>query len=88
MQAGTVVENFICSFIVMIGIKTLPAFSIVLGEAAISYMLGHVIILPSPIGIELMEFPAKMVYIIKGDIIFRQLAAARLLCSVRSIVRL
>ena len=88
MQTGTVVENFVCSFIVMIGIKTLPAFSILVGEATISYMFGHVIILPSPIGIELMEFPAKMVYIIKSDIICRQLAVAQLLYFIRSIVRL
>jgi hypothetical protein len=45
MQAGTVVENFVCSFLVTIGIKTLPAFSILVGEATISHMLGHVIIL-------------------------------------------
>jgi hypothetical protein len=88
MQAGTVVENIVCSFIVMIGIKTLPAFSILVGEATISHILGHVIILPSPIGIELMEFPAKMVYIIKSDIIWKQLAAAPLLHSIRSLVRL
>ena len=66
MQAGTV-ENFVCSFIVKIGIKTLPAFSILVGEATMSYMLGHVVILPSPIGVELMEFPARMMYAFKGD---------------------
>jgi len=64
MQAGTV-ENFVCSFIVKIGVKALPAFSILVGEATMSYMLGHVVILPSPIGIELMEFPAKMMYALK-----------------------
>ena len=61
MQAGTV-ENYVCSFIVKIGIKALPAFSILVGEATVSYVLGHVFILPSPIGIELIEFPAKMMY--------------------------
>ena len=30
-----------------------------------SYMLGHVVILPSPIGVELMEFPARMMYALK-----------------------
>ncbi|HEU4606058.1 MAG TPA: hypothetical protein VFS46_07460 [Nitrososphaera sp.] len=64
MQAGTV-ENFVCSFIVKIGVKALPAFSILVGEATMSYMLGHVVILPSPIGVELMEFPAKMMYALK-----------------------
>lgn len=67
MQAGIVenVENFVCSFIVKIGIKTLPAFSILVGEATMSYMLGHVVILPSPIGVELMEFPVRMMYALK-----------------------
>jgi hypothetical protein len=63
MQAGKV-ENYVCSFIVKIGVKTLPAFSILVGEATMSYVLGHVVILPSPIGIELMEFPAKMMYLL------------------------
>jgi hypothetical protein len=63
MQAGAV-ENYVCSFIVKIGVKTLPAFSILVGEATMSYLLGHVVILPSPIGIELMEFPAKMMYLL------------------------
>ncbi|HEX2014261.1 MAG TPA: hypothetical protein VLA68_03450 [Nitrososphaera sp.] len=35
MQAG-IVENYVCSFIVKIGIKTLPAFSILVGEATMS----------------------------------------------------
>lgn len=63
MQAATV-ENFVCSFIVKIGVRALPAFSILVGEATMSYMLGHVVILPSPIGIDLMEFPAKMMYLL------------------------
>jgi hypothetical protein len=63
MQAGTV-ENYVCTFIIKIGVKALPAFSILVGEATMSYMLGHVVILPSPIGIELMEFPAKMMYLL------------------------
>lgn len=64
MQAG-VVENFVCAIFINLGLKTIPAFSILVGEATISYMLGHVIILPSPIGIELMEFPARMMYTLK-----------------------
>lgn len=59
------VENHVCTFIVKIGAKALPAFSILVGEATMSYMLGHVVILPSPIGIELMEFPAKMMYALR-----------------------
>ena len=64
MQAGTVENYYVCSFIVKIGVKALPAFSILVGETIVSYMLGHVVILPSPIGVELMEFPAKMMYLL------------------------
>jgi hypothetical protein len=63
MQSG-IVEDYVCSFIVKIGIKTLPAFSILVCETTMSYVLGHVVILPSPIGVELMEFPAKMMYLL------------------------
>ena len=66
MQAGAAVENFVYSFIVKIGVKTLPAFSLLVGEATVSYLLGHVVILPSPIGVELIEFPAKMMYAFKS----------------------
>lgn len=65
MQAGTVVENFVCAFIVRMGISAIPAFSILVGEATMSYMIGHIILLPSPIGVELMEFPARMMYALK-----------------------
>jgi len=63
MQAG-IVENYVCAFIVKIGVKALPAFCILVGEVTMSYALGHVVILPSPIGIELIEFPAKMMYLL------------------------
>jgi hypothetical protein len=65
MQAG-IVENYVCSFIVRIGIKALPAFSLLVSEATVSYMLGHVVILPSPIGVAL-EFPAKMMYLLRRN---------------------
>ena len=64
MQTSNV-ENFVCSFIVKIGSKTLPTFSIVMGEATMSLVLGYGVILPSPIGIELMEFPARMMFMLR-----------------------
>ena len=36
-----------------------------MGEVTLSYLLHYGIILPSPISIELMEFPAKMIYILE-----------------------
>lgn len=46
-------------------IQTIPAASLLVGEVVLSYFFHYGIILPSPIGVELMEFPAKMIYILK-----------------------
>lgn len=70
------VENFVCAFFVKIGVTTLPAFSILIGEGTLSHALGYGIILPSPIGVELMEFPARMMYALSrkcGSTIARKL---------------
>ena len=64
------VDNFVCPIIHKLGMQTIPATSLLIGEVTLSYMLQHTVILPSPIGIELMEFPAKMTYILKGRNIF------------------
>lgn len=61
------VDNLVCPLIHKLGIHAIPAVSILIGEITLSYILQHGIILPSPIGVELMEFPAKMVYILKRN---------------------
>jgi hypothetical protein len=60
-------DNFLCPVIHKLGIQTIPAASLLVGETVLSYMLHYGVILPSPIGVELMEFPAKMAYILKGN---------------------
>jgi hypothetical protein len=51
--------------VVRLGIQAIPAASLLVGEVALSYFLHYGVILPSPIGIELMEFPAKMIFILE-----------------------
>jgi hypothetical protein len=55
----------VCPIVLRLGIQTIPAASLLVGEVTLSYFLHYGVILPSPIGIELMEFPAKMVYILQ-----------------------
>jgi hypothetical protein len=51
--------------VIRLGIHAIPAASLLVGEIALSYFLHYGIILPSPIGVELMEFPARMIYILE-----------------------
>jgi len=64
----------ICPIVTRLRIRTMPAASLLVGEVTLSYLLHYDVILPSPIGIELMEFPAKMIYIIER----KKIAACRL----------
>jgi hypothetical protein len=52
--------------VIRLGIQTIPASTLLVGEASLSCLLHYGVILPSPIGIELMEFPAKMILILEG----------------------
>ena len=58
-------NGVVSPIVTRLGIHTIPAVSLLVGEVALSYFLHYGIILPSPIGVELMEFPAKMIYILK-----------------------
>jgi len=62
---NTAIDSFVCPFIHKLGIGSIPAASLLIGELAVSYIFQYGVILPSPIGIELMEFPAKMIYALK-----------------------
>ncbi|MCI0558102.1 MAG: hypothetical protein MN733_06375 [Nitrososphaera sp.] len=53
-------ENFLCLFIIKIGIRTLSTFWVLAGEVTMSTILGYGVILPSPIGAELLGSPARM----------------------------
>jgi hypothetical protein len=56
-------NSVVCPIVIMLGIRIIPAASLLVGEVTLSYFFHCGIILPSPIGIELMEFPVKMIYI-------------------------
>ena len=60
-------NDILCSIIIKIGTQTLPMASLIIGEATLSCLLGYGVILPSPIGIELMEFPTKMMYVLSNN---------------------
>jgi hypothetical protein len=65
VKEGTI-DNLVCPAIHRLGVQTIPAASLLMGEIALSCILQQGVILPSPIGVELMEFPLKMIYILKG----------------------
>jgi len=64
---NTAIDGLVCPFIHKLGIGSIPAASLLIGEIAVSCIFQYGVILPSPIGIELMEFPVKMIYAIKGS---------------------
>jgi hypothetical protein len=58
-------NSVIFPIVIRLGIQVIPAASLLIGEVALSYLLHYGVILPSPIGIELMEFPVKMIFILE-----------------------
>jgi hypothetical protein len=58
-------NSVVCPFVIRIGVHAIPAASLLTGEVTVSYLLHYGVILPSPIGIDLLEFPAKMIYILE-----------------------
>jgi hypothetical protein len=56
--------GLVCPILIRLGTQTIPAFSLLVGEVTLSYFLHYGVILPSPIGIGLLEFPARITYIL------------------------
>jgi hypothetical protein len=69
----------VCPIVIRLGIQTIPAASLLIGEVTLSYLLHYGVMLPSPIGVELMEFPAKMIYILER----KKVAVWKLKCNCR-----
>jgi hypothetical protein len=71
MQVSTdgICRMFLYLFLVRLGFRTAPIFSIITGEIALSTILGYVIIIPSPLGLEAVEFPTRILVktLIKTD---------------------
>lgn len=64
IKNGTL-SSVVCPIVIRLGVQTLPAASLLIGEVSLSMILHFGVILPSPIGVELMEFPTKMIYILE-----------------------
>jgi hypothetical protein len=79
-----ILYSLICPIVIRLGIRTIPAASPLVGEVALSYLLHYGVILLPTIGIELMEFPVKMIYILESKRIMTwKLSAIRLRYSAR-----
>ena len=58
-------NGVVCPVVIRIGVQAIPAASLLIGEVCLSSVLQHGVILPSPIGVELLEFPSKMIYLLE-----------------------
>lgn len=76
-------NGVVSPIVTRLGIHTMPAASLLVGEVVLSYFFHYGIILPSPIGVELMEFPAKMIYILERKKIAAWLSTIKLRSYVR-----
>jgi hypothetical protein len=59
------INSVVCPIVIRLGIQAIPAALLLIGEVTFSYLLHYGIILPSPVGIELIEFPARMIYMLQ-----------------------
>lgn len=57
--------SVVCPVVARLGVQAIPAASLLIGEASLSSFLHYGIILPSPVGVELLEFPSRMIYILE-----------------------
>ena len=58
-------NSVVCPAVIRFGIQGIPAVSLLVGEVTLSGILHYGVILPSPIGVELLNFPSKMVYLLE-----------------------
>jgi hypothetical protein len=58
-------KSVVCPVVARLGVQAIPAASLLIGEASLSTFLHYGVILPSPIGVELLEFPSRMIYILE-----------------------
>ena len=76
-------NSVVCPVVIRLGIQGIPAVSLLIGEASLSVLLQHGVILPSPIGVELLEFPSKMIYVLERRrlILFKASRIPRMVAS-------
>jgi len=58
-------NSVVCPVVARLGVQAIPAASLLMGEVSLSSFLQYGVILPSPIGVELLEFPSRMIYILE-----------------------
>ncbi|HJS82124.1 MAG TPA: hypothetical protein VJ742_04735 [Nitrososphaera sp.] len=58
-------NSVLCPVVMRLGIQGIPAASLLIGEVSLSGLLHYGVILPSPIGVELLDFPSRMIYFLE-----------------------
>jgi|GEM_PF-2254559 hypothetical protein len=58
-------KSVVCPVVIRLGIQGIPAASLLIGEVSLSGFLHYGVLLPSPIGVELLEFPSRMIYLLE-----------------------
>ena len=58
-------NSVLCPVVIRLGIQGIPAASLLIGEVSLSGLLHYGVILPSPIGVELLDFPSRMIYLLE-----------------------
>lgn len=58
-------NSVVCPVVIRLGIQGIPAASLLIGEVTLSGLLHYGVILPSPIGVELLDFPSRMIYFLE-----------------------
>jgi len=58
-------NSVVCPVVIRLGIQGIPAASLLIGEVSLSGFLHYGVLLPSPIGVELLEFPSRMIYLLE-----------------------
>lgn len=70
-----------CPAVMRLGVQAIPASSLLIGEASLSGLLHYGVVLPSPIGIELLELPSKVIHVLERRrlILFRVSRISRII---------
>ena len=77
-------NSVVCPAVIRFGIQGIPAVSLLVGEVSLSGILHYGVILPSPIGVELLDFPSKMIYLLERRrlVLFKMSRISRIFSSV------
>ena len=76
-------KSVVCPVVIRLGTQGIPAASLMIGEVSLSGFLHYGVLLPSPIGVELLEFPSRMIYLLERRrlVLFKTTRIPRMLAS-------